>query len=74
MDYTISLLGTTGSTSNQPIWTLPHGARPESDLYFTAESDVGPVTVTVMADGSILISDVTEWTRLDRITFTAAHI
>lgn len=74
IDYKIALSGRAASSVHQPVWTLPHGARPVSDLYFTQPSSVGPVTVTVMADGSILVSDVTERTEFDGIVFEAAHV
>ena len=65
----VSLRGELGSTTNQPVYTLPHGHRPLSDTYFVAESDTGPVNVTVMAEGSIVIDAETRWTNLDGIAF-----
>ena len=65
----VELRGKLGSTLNQPIFTLPHGHHPLHDETFSAESDQGPVTVTVMAEGSILVSAETRWTDLNGIRF-----
>jgi hypothetical protein len=40
-----------------------------TDSHFTANSNVGDVTVTVGGDGSVLISAETDWTTLDGIFY-----
>lgn len=76
MDYEhqVTLSGRSGSKPNEVIYGLPHGCHPESDLEFTAGSNVGPVTVKVWADGSITVDTETEWVDFDGISFIAAHI
>jgi len=71
--YRVELRGKLGSTIHQPIFTLPHGHRPKHDLTFSARSDQGPVMVTVMAEGSILVSAETGWTDLSGIVFFGDH-
>jgi hypothetical protein len=73
-EHQVTLTGMSGSTQNQPIYVLPHGCHPESEMYFKQESNIGPVTVTIMGDGSVLVDAETEWVKLDGISFIAAHV
>lgn len=75
LGYWIALRGTV-TTAEAPVlvWTLPHGARPVEDMDFTVQSANGPVEVTVMAEGSIVVHAIAESADLSTIEFEAAHV
>ena len=67
-----SQAGNGGTAERLAVLTLPEGQRPAEDVDFEVESESGPTTITVQADGTLLADPSVGSIRLHGIRFPIA--